>query len=153
MINFPINAVHIHLLLNHFPVVLSVIWPVILVVWLFLNKKEVINTSLFIFIFVSLLSIPIYFSWGQAAWPVSAVSWVNLQALVMHYKVATYTFYVLLVLWFLSILTIYLNWNNNKFKFFYYIVLIFSILVLWWVSLTWYYGWAIRHTEIYDQAN
>ncbi len=60
------NAPHIHLLLNHFPLIGCLFGTLILAGGYLLKNAIVKNVAFGVFIFTALLSIPVFFSGGQA---------------------------------------------------------------------------------------
>jgi len=59
---FNLNAPHIHILLIHFPIVLSVVAPCILAYGLSRKSEEIIRISLFIFIIMAIVGISVFWA-------------------------------------------------------------------------------------------
>lgn len=62
MSDFIINSIHIHLLLNHFPIVLSVLTPAILLYGVAKKDREITELSLVLYTVTGLIVIPVYLS-------------------------------------------------------------------------------------------
>lgn len=150
MLNFPLNSVHFHLILVHFPIVLSTILPFLLIYWLYRKNNEIIKLSLFGFIITALISIPVYITWNNAMPRVSSIKWINIQALINHNKTASIAFNFIIFLWIISLITYFINKkdNYNKYRYTLYLLLVFSFITLWAVTIAWNYWWNIRHSEI-----
>lgn len=152
MSDFAFNAVHIHLLLNHFLIILSIVGSLMIIYWFYRKNEETIHISLFIFLAIAIISIPVFLAWVEAIGTVSTLPGININALVTHESIATITFWLILILWFMSAVTLYVSRVNpeKNYKNWYYIVFVLSLIVVIATSLTGYYGWNIRHTEIHS---
>jgi len=143
------NAAHLHLLLVHLPIVWLLISLLILSYWLHKKDTDIINLSLFMNIIISIIIIPTFLLWWGAVEIVSWIKWISMKALVMHYKFATITLAFTIFLWISSYITHYFN-KKKKTRYLYKAVLVLSIAAFILASITWYYWWNIRHTEISD---
>ncbi|MCX7737312.1 MAG: hypothetical protein N2319_11440 [Candidatus Kapabacteria bacterium] len=143
------NAAHLHLLLNHFPVILLIVGFVILIVGLIAKKKTLKITALVIFMCGSLITIPTYFSGGNAEdiiEDISPESKVYIEKHEDQAKIFSITFYMLGILSFIGILGI--SKDQKYASWFTYLILIFSAISLYFAALTGNSGGEIRHTEI-----
>lgn len=61
-----INAAHLHLLLNHFPVIGSAIAIFVLIIGILKKSDDIKKTGAMIIILTSLITIPVYFSGEKA---------------------------------------------------------------------------------------
>ncbi len=85
------NAAHLHLIINHFPVVGTFIsFLVLLLGWLW-KKTVVQKTALILFVLVGLVSVPVYLSGGGAEEIVEKFPGVTEQAIEAHEESATVT--------------------------------------------------------------
>ncbi len=85
------NAAHLHLIINHFPVVGTFMaFLVLLLGWLG-KKPAVQKTALILFIFVGLISIPVYVSGNGAEDIVEKFPGISRQAIHQHEESATVT--------------------------------------------------------------
>lgn len=153
MADFGFNAIHYHLLLNHFPVVLSVFGPMVFVYGLYRKNTEIIRVALLTFIASALISVPVYLSWKEAIKTVSSIPGIDIHSLVLHESMATLTFWLILFLWMISVSFFYLTKKRPKrnYTLGYSGIFIFSLMVFLATVFTGYYGWNIRHTEIYSE--
>lgn len=67
MFYYPINAAHIHLVLNHIPIILLGLCVVLLIFGLVGGNREVLKVSLWILIMAAIIIIPVYLSGGPTA--------------------------------------------------------------------------------------
>lgn len=86
------NATHLHLLLNHVPVVGAAICLLILLLGWLRKSDEVKKASLVVLIFVSLVSIPAYFSGEPAEDGVKGLSGISKPTIEKHEDAAAVAF-------------------------------------------------------------
>lgn len=151
MFDFPINAVHMHLLLNHAPIVLSAVNPFILAFGLYKGNLEIVKLALLLMFATSLLSGFVYVAGKGALEVVSGLPDINIAALAKHESAAEITIWFFAVLGIFSIAAFYcgkLRPEKNLARW-YVLVLALSLIVLASSSVTGFYGGNIRHTEIH----
>lgn len=153
MPNFSLSAVHIHLLLNHFPIVLSIVSPVLLAYGMFTKNSETIRISLFLFITMALVSIPVFLAGKEAIKTISALPGIDIRALVLHESIATVTFWLIIIVGFVSafaLFVVHADKETRSGKQYRFAILALSLILIAAVSATGYYGGNIRHTEIQE---
>lgn len=85
------NAAHLHLIINHFPVVGTFMaFLVLLIGWLG-KKTAVQKTALLLFVFIGLVSIPVYLSGTGAEEIIEKFPGISEQAIEEHEESATVT--------------------------------------------------------------
>jgi uncharacterized membrane protein len=82
------NLAHIHLLLNHFPVIGTIIGVVLFVGALIGNSTDLKKASLLIFLGIALLSIPVYMSGNAAEQVIKNLPGISEQLIVQHENAA-----------------------------------------------------------------
>ena len=85
------NAAHLHLIINHFPVVGTFMaFLVLLIGWIW-KKTAVQKTALILFVFVGLVSIPVFVSGNGAEEFVEKFAGISHEAIEAHEESATVT--------------------------------------------------------------
>ena len=82
------NAVHVHLLLSHAPVVIMVLGAGLLIVGAFLQSEDVKRASLGVFILASLVLLPLYFTGEPSQDAVKGLPGISDRILDRHQAVA-----------------------------------------------------------------
>ena len=85
------NAAHLHLITNHFPVVGTFMAFLVLLLGWFGKKSAVQKTALILFVFVGLISIPVYVSGNGAEEIVERFPGGAEQAIAAHEESAVVT--------------------------------------------------------------
>ncbi len=85
------NAAHLHLITNHFPVVGTFMASLVLLLGWWGKKTAVQKTALILFVVVGLISIPVYLSGGGAEDIVEKFPGVSGQAIEEHEESAVIT--------------------------------------------------------------
>jgi uncharacterized membrane protein len=78
------NLAHLHLLLNHLPVIGTIIAVALFFTAVVANSADLKRASLIIFLSISLASIPVYMSGNGAEQAIKDLSGVSQQAIVLH---------------------------------------------------------------------
>lgn len=143
------NGAHLHLLVNHFPIIGLIFGFGILVASLILKNKTVTNTAYFLFIVAAIFAA---FSMGigeGAEELVEDMPNIGSHIIHEHEELAEKLALLLYALGTLSIYGIYLNLkNNSKTTLVSIIVLIIAVAGLFLAARTGTTGGEIRHTEI-----
>jgi uncharacterized membrane protein len=143
------NGAHIHLLLNHIPVLGSIFALILLLYGMFSGNKTIQITSLVALVLVTLLSIPAYLSGEEAEHLVEHIIGVNKIAMDAHEDQAEIAFWILLMNGAIALGTLIpaiktqilsrpLLWIN----------LVLLVIVVALMARTGYTGGQIRHSEI-----
>lgn len=151
MFDFPINAVHLHLLLNHVPIVMSAANPFILGFGLYKGNLEMVRLALFFMFATSLLAFVVFVAGVNALEVASGLPDINVAALARHETAAKITIWLFAVHGAFSAGTLYygkLRPEKNLARWC-VVTLAISLVVLASASVTGYYGGNIRHTEIH----
>ncbi len=133
------SAVHIHLLLNHFSIVGFLIIFFIFLYGIYRKNEEIKFISLWFLIFLSIITIIVYFSGHKAEELLE--NQLNKEYIEIHEELALWTFILSIVLLLSSIVSII----TKKFRIFVLIMLILTIISS---SITGFYGGQIKHDEI-----
>src|SRR5690606_6461797 len=102
------NDVHLHLVLNHFPVIGLVIGLLVLLFGFLLRKDQIRATALGIFIFSALMAIAANYTGEVAEEIVEKLPGINEQYIETHEDAAEVFLLMMLVLGGVSIVTLFL---------------------------------------------
>jgi uncharacterized membrane protein len=148
------NDAHLHMVVNHFPIIGTIFGFGILIAGLVLKNRTLLNTSYAIFI-VSAIFGAISMGTGEGAEElVEDMPNIGKQIIHEHEELAEKLAVVLYVLGALSLGGLYLNFKNNaKAKLLSFLILGISVFGLFLVQKVGTSGGEIRHTEIRPNAN
>lgn len=148
------NDAHLHMIVNHFPIIGTIFGFGILIVGLFLKNKTLINTSYVLFIVAAIFGA---FSMGTgegAEELVEDMPNIGKQIIHEHEELAEKLAVLLYVLGTLSLGGLYLNFKNNaRAKLLSFLILGVATAGLFLVQKVGTSGGEIRHTEIRTNAN
>ncbi len=146
------NQAHIHLLLNHIPVILPGIGLLIMLGGYFLKSEIVKRTAYSIFILGAIVAIPVLLTGDGAEEIVEKMPGIDKQFIKNHEHVAD-TFAILC--YFLggfSLIGLWASWKRKTFSnLIGFATIVFSLVVLVFAKETGTTGGEIRHTEIRSQ--
>ncbi len=146
------NAAHIHLIMNHVPVV-TIFFAILLLIWGYVtNKQDIINVALWGFIIAAVATIPVFLS-GQAAEElVENIQGVTENVIGTHEEMAEITLWLGVFMGILGIIAIIIERNFYKyFKPLVMVLLVFGVITIGSLSYTGYLGGHIHHPEITNQ--
>lgn len=144
------SAAHVHLLLNHIPILGSIFGLLVLCYGMLRKSNEIKKTSLGVLVITALLTIPVYLTGDGAAEIVGNLPGVSAAIIQQHDKAATITIVAIEILGAVSLLSLGLSWRSRReLKSWmtlgvFVLALISSGLGAWTGSI----GGQIRHTEI-----
>lgn len=148
------NDAHLHMVVNHFPIIGTIFGFGILIVGLVLKNKTLINTSYAIFIVAAIFG-AISMATGEGAEElVEDMPNIGKQIIHEHEELAEKLAVLLYVLAGLSLAGLYLNFKNHaKAKLLSFLILGVATAGLFLVQKVGTSGGEIRHTEIRPNAN
>src|SRR6187431_3272078 len=148
------NDAHLHMAVNHFPIIGIIFGFGILIAGLVLKNKTLINTSFVLFIIAAIFG-AISMGTGEGAEElVEDMPNIGKQIIHEHEELAEKLAVLLYVLGALSLGGLYLNFKNNaKAKLFSFLILGIATAGLFLVQKVGTSGGEIRHTEIRENAN
>lgn len=148
------NEAHLHLVVNHLPIVGILIGLLVLVTGFLLKKSEVKVTALGIFVFSALASIAAFYSGEGAEEIVERIPGISETLINQHEEVAELFFTVILILGGISLVAMFLEIKKYKFaKFGFILVILISLVAGVLAKNVGTTGGEIRHTEIRNDAN
>jgi uncharacterized membrane protein len=147
------NDAHLHMVVNHFPIIGTILGLGILIAGMVLKKITVKNTAYYLFVVAAVFAA---FSMGTgegAEELVEDMPSVGKQIIHEHEEMAENFAVVMYVLGFCSLLGIYFDYKNHvKAKLVAAVTLIIAIVSVIFGSLVGNSGGEIRHTEIRDNV-
>lgn len=147
------NPAHLHIILNHIPVI-GIPFGIALLIWGFLRKsQEVKTTALLVFVAIALVTIPTYFSGKGAEDVVEDLPGVSENLIENHETAATIALVATSILGGLALVRLLMA---SRFATvggpMTILVLVFSLGVAGWLGRTANLGGQIRHSEIRDSS-
>jgi uncharacterized membrane protein len=148
------NDAHLHMVVNHFPIIGTIFGFGILIVGLILKNKTLINTSFVLFIVAAVFG-AVSMGTGEGAEElVEDMPNIGKQIIHEHEELAEKLAILLYVLGGLSLIGLYLNFKNNaKAKLLSFLILGIATAGLFLVQKVGTSGGEIRHTEIRANAS
>src|ERR1700730_8374384 len=107
------TAAHVHLLLNHIPILGSIFGLLLLSYGMLRKSDEIKKTSLWGFVITALLTIPVYLTGDGAAKIVSNLPGVSTAIIQHHDQAATITMVAIEILGAVSLLSLWL-WRRSR---------------------------------------
>jgi uncharacterized membrane protein len=144
-----INWAHIHLMINHFPVV-GVGGAILLYLYALVRKsEEVKKVSLGLFVLLALITLPVYVSGSFAEDSVKNLPGVTGKFIGQHEEVASYALVCMEALGFVALLGLFfLRRSGNIPQWIVSAVLVLSMITTAVIGFAANLGGQIRHTEI-----
>jgi uncharacterized membrane protein len=148
------NDAHLHMLVNHFPIIGPILGLGILIVGMILKNKSVTNIAYGLFI-ISAIFAAFSMATGEGAEEITEkLPEVTKHIIHEHEEMAEKLALVLYLLGVISIIGMYTNLKNNaKAKLVSYIVLTVAAVVLLLAQQTGTTGGEVRHTEIRSETS
>ena len=147
------NWAHVHLMINHFPVV-GVIGAFLLLLYALVRKSEEVKmVSLGAFVLVALITIPVYVTGGFAEDVVKNLPGVTEKLIGQHEDIAFYALILTASLGIFSLVGLFLLRRSGKLpQWVISVVLVLSLITMAVTGFTANLGGQIRHTEIRADA-
>ena len=147
------NEAHLHMVVNHFPIIGTILALGILIAGLILKNHTVKNTSYVLFIIAAIFG-ALSMGTGEGAEElVKNMPNVGWEIIHEHEEIAEKLALLLYVLGLLSIIALYLNFKKNiKEKLVSFFILGIGVISLFLVQKVGTSGGEIRHTEIREGA-
>ena len=142
------NGAHIHLLLNHVPILGSVFALCLMLYGHFFNNTVITKAALVTIIVVAFVSIPAFLSGEEAEHVVDVIIGINKTAMESHEEQAEISFWVLLMNGAVALGTLISALKTQKLsKPLVWINLVLLVLVVILMARTGWSGGEIRHSE------
>lgn len=147
------NGAHVHLLLNHVPVLGSLFAFCILLYGIIIKTDSVIKVALILMVGVALVGIPAFLTGDEAKHVIDPVSTVNKNAMDVHEEIAEIAFWVLMIsgAFALGTLIAMRSVKINSMPLVWLNLLILLLVVVLMARTAWS-GGEIRHNEIHFKS-
>lgn len=143
------NWAHVHLLINHFPIIGTVLGILFLVVALVRQSRDLQRAILGYFILIALLALPVYLTGGPAADLIEELPGVSESAIEQHEEAALIALVAVEVSGVLAAGGLFFFRRRATIPtWFVSLLLLLSIAVGGWMAWTANLGGQIRHPEI-----
>ncbi|MAD96815.1 MAG: hypothetical protein CMB99_05735 [Flavobacteriaceae bacterium] len=148
------NDAHFHLVVNHLPIVGTLIGFLVLSAGLIMKKPEVKNTALGIFIFCALTAIAAFLTGEGAEEIVENLPGISETLIHKHEEYAELFYTMMLILGGLSLITLFLQYKKLSFyKYGFVLILLWSMLSIGVAKYVGTSGGEITHIEIRNDTN
>jgi uncharacterized membrane protein len=148
------NDAHLHLIVNHFPIVGTAIGLLVLIFGYLIKNQQVKATSLGIFIFSALAAIAANYTGEGAEEIVEKIPGITKSLIHDHEETAELFFTLSLILGGAALITLFLQIKKMGLaKYGYILVVILAISSLVSANYVGTSGGEIRHSEIRDASN
>jgi len=148
------NDAHLHLIVNHFPIVGTAIGLLVLIFGYLIKNQQVKATSLGIFIFSALAAIAANYTGEGAEEVVEKIPGITKSLIHDHEETAELFFTLSLILGGAALISLFLQIKKMGLaKYGYILVVILAISSLVSANYVGISGGEIRHTEIRDASN
>jgi uncharacterized membrane protein len=147
------NDAHLHLAVNHFPIIVTFLGFGILVVGLFLKNNSVKNTAYVLFVIAAVFAIASMATGEGAEEIVEDFPGIGKAIIHEHEELAEKLALVLYIMGGFSLLALFLNFKkNSKEKFVSFSILGLGVVSLFLIQEVGTSGGEIRHTEIRNDS-
>lgn len=147
------NLTHLHLILNHFPVI-GTLLGLLLLGWALLRKNnELLSVASFIIVVMAIIGFAVMSTGDAAEDTVENIAGISEAAIEAHEEAAEASIWILAAAGALGIIS--LIWKNilqNPSRIPFVLTLLVSMVAFGGMSYTGYQGGKIRHTELDNNA-
>lgn len=147
------NSAHLHLMLNHLPVVGSVFALLLLVAALMRKSQELQKASLVVFAIIALTAVPVYLTGEPAEKLVERLPGITEAVIEQHEEAAEVAFISVLALGVAALGGLAFAWRARPLpRWFAIVLLLLSVTTMGLMLRTANLGGQVRHTEIRKHA-
>lgn len=142
------DATHVHLILNHFPIIGTLIATVIMAVAIAYKNQSLQLTALSTWVLMALIAIPVFLTGEPAEETVEKLPGVVEATMEAHEEAAEFAFWLMEALGALSLVALILHFRNAAGIALPRVAFFVGIVVCIAMARTGYLGGQIRHTEL-----
>ncbi len=145
------NSTYLHLLLNHFPIIGSLLGSGMLL-WGIIKKQQQIQAAgAVILILMAIIAIPVFLTGEPAEETIENLPGVSESMMELHEDSATLALWIMGFTGIASLIALWMQWTKkSQMGKSFIIVFLLSVLSFGSMVRTGYYGGRIRHSEIRD---
>ena len=145
----PINGAHLHLLTNHWPVLIPVVAVPIIAIGLLAGLRQTRNVGLFLLAFGALATWPTYFSGEPARAVVQNYPLITVASIQRHQDLALYAFLAMEVVGLMSLFLLWCDWRQKPVTRGSLVgLLLLALIAILLIAQTAHLGGLIRHEEL-----
>jgi uncharacterized membrane protein len=143
------NTTHIHLLLNHFPIIGTLIGSSLLL-WGIIRKQDSTKSiAAAVLVVMALIAIPVFLTGEPAEESVEKLAGVSENAISLHEEAAEIAIWLMGITGIVSLAALLVAWQKRKMiNSFFVFAFVLSAICFAAMARTGYLGGQIRHTEI-----
>jgi uncharacterized membrane protein len=143
------NGAHYHLVLNHLPIIIPIVGLLVLITGFIFRSEIIKRTAFFIFIVAALSTIAAFATGDGAEEAIEHMPGVSERMIHTHENAATIFSIAIYTLGGLSMIALWANWKQKRISgLLAFVVIIFSVVTLFFSRQTGTTGGEIRHVEI-----
>lgn len=147
------NATHLHLLLNHFPVIGTLIGSGLLLWGIFKKQDNIKSIAAAILALMAIIAIPVYLTGEPAEESVEKLPGVSEAMIELHEDAATIAIWLMGITGIAALAALFFAWQKRRSATVVFIAAaVLSLISFAAMARAGYYGGQIRHTEIRDAA-
>lgn len=147
------NATHLHLLLNHFPVIGTLIGSGLLLWGIIKKQDNVKSIAAAVLALMAIIALPVYLTGEPAEESVEKLPGVSEAIIELHEDAATIAIWLMGITGIAAIAALFFTWQKAKAAAVVFIAAaVLSVISFAAMARAGYYGGQIRHTEIRDAA-
>jgi uncharacterized membrane protein len=146
---FIMNATHFHLLLNHFPIIGTLIGTIILAYGFISKELKIKILSAYVIAAMALIAVPVYLTGEPAEETVEHISGISETSIELHEEAAEFAIVMMSVTGFLALISIIVSKIKPALtQKAFYALLVFTVISFVAMARVGYLGGQIRHTEL-----
>lgn len=143
------DATHLHLLLNHFPIIGSLLGIGLMAYGYLTSSEQVKKAALWTWAAMAVVAIPVFLTGEPAEESIEGIAGVSEALIEEHEEAATIAIWLMEALGLLSLIMLLMGWNKERLsKPIVLIATVLSLATFAAMARTGYLGGQIRHSEI-----
>lgn len=143
------DATHVHLLLNHFPIIGSLLGVGVMAYGYFTSSEQVKKVALWLWAAMAVVAIPVFLTGEPAEESVEGIASVSESLIEAHEEAAEFAIWLMEALGLLSLATLVMGWGkDNLSRPMVLVATVLSLATFGAMARTGYLGGQIRHSEI-----
>jgi uncharacterized membrane protein len=143
------STTHFHMLLNHFPVIGTLIGSGLLLWGIIKNQDNIKSIAAVVLALMAIIAIPVYLTGEPAEETVEELAGIAKSMIGLHEDAATIAIWLMGITGIISLAALLFAWQKRKMANTVFIIsFVLSALCFAAMARTGYYGGQIRHTEL-----
>ncbi len=148
------NATHFHLLLNHFPIIGTLIGTIILVYGFITKELKIKILSAYVIAAMALVAVPVYLTGEPAEETVEHISGISEINIELHEEAAEFAIIMMSITGLLALISVIISKKiPAQIHKTFFVLIIFSFFSFAAMARVGYLGGQIRHTELNDNVS